>query len=57
MTTTYLEFEKPVAALDARIAELRTTAADGSIDITAEIARLKEKSGRLLAKTYASLTP
>lgn len=54
---SYLDFEKPIAALDARIAELRLTAADGSVDIAAEIARLEEKSARALAKAYASLTP
>ena len=54
---SYLDFEKPIAALDARIAELRLTAADGSVDIGAEIARLEEKSARALAKAYASLTP
>jgi acetyl-CoA carboxylase carboxyl transferase subunit alpha len=54
---SFLEFEKPVAALEARIAELRTTAADGDIDISAEIARLEKKSAALLASTYAALTP
>ena len=35
---TYLEFEKPIAALDQRIAELRDTATSGDIDIEPEIA-------------------
>lgn len=54
---TYLEFEKPVAALEARIAELRATASDGDVDISAEIRRLEMKSADLLASTYAALTP
>jgi acetyl-CoA carboxylase carboxyl transferase subunit alpha len=54
---SYLEFEKPVAALEARIAELRDTAAGGDVDLTAEIARLERKSADLLASTYAALTP
>lgn len=54
---SYLEFEKPVAALDARIAELRATAAEGDLDISAEIARLERKSADLLASTYKALTP
>lgn len=54
---SYLEFEKPVAELDARIEELRATAADGDLDLAAEVARLEEKSARLLARTYAALTP
>ena len=54
---TYLEFEKPIAALDARITELRDTASAGSIDIDAEVARLEAKSSKLLRDTYAKLTP
>ena len=54
---SYLEFEKPVAALEARIAELRETAKGGDVDITSEIDRLERKSAQLLASTYAALTP
>ncbi|SMC31281.1 acetyl-CoA carboxylase carboxyltransferase subunit alpha [Novosphingobium sp. B1] len=54
---SYLEFEKPVAALEARIAELRETAQSGDIDIASEIRRLESKSGELLASTYRALTP
>jgi len=54
---SYLEFEKPVAALEARIAELRETAQGGDIDITSEIRRLENKSAELLASTYKALTP
>jgi len=54
---SYLEFEKPIAALDTRIAELRAVADGGDIDISAEIERLEAKSAGLLASTYRSLTP
>ena len=54
---TFLEFEKPVAALEARISDLRATAADGDLDISSEIARLESKSASLLASTYKALTP
>lgn len=54
---SYLEFEKPIAALEARIAELRETAQSGALDIGAEIRRLEAKSAELLASTYRSLTP
>ncbi|WP_373487001.1 acetyl-CoA carboxylase carboxyltransferase subunit alpha [Blastomonas sp.] len=54
---TYLDFEKPIAALEARIGELRDTADDGEIDIASEIERLAAKSRKLLASTYAGLTP
>ncbi|WP_294391836.1 acetyl-CoA carboxylase carboxyltransferase subunit alpha [uncultured Sphingomonas sp.] len=55
----YLEFEKPIAELEARIVELRDTADanDGTLDIEAEVAKLQVKSERLLRDTYAKLTP
>jgi len=54
---TYLEFEKPIAELDARIAALRETANNGAVDIDAEVARLDAKSTKLLREIYAKLTP
>ncbi len=54
---SYLEFEKPVAALESRIAELRAAAAGGDVDLSSEIRRLETKSADLLASTYAALTP
>lgn len=55
--TSYLEFEKPLAALDARISELRSTAEDGGLDLSSEIAKLEQKSRRMLSRMYADLTP
>jgi acetyl-CoA carboxylase carboxyl transferase subunit alpha len=54
---TYLDFEKPIAELETRVAELRETANAGSIDIDTEISRLEAKSTKLLQETYARLTP
>ena len=54
---TFLDFEKPIAELEARVAELRETANAGSIDIGAEIAKLETKSAKLLRETYSRLTP
>ena len=54
---TYLEFEKPIAALDAKIRELRETATAGDIDIDSEVGKLEAKSAKLLRETYAKLTP
>jgi acetyl-CoA carboxylase carboxyl transferase subunit alpha len=54
---TFLDFEKPIAELETRVAELRHTARAGSIDIDAEIGRLEAKSAKLLRDTYARLTP
>src|SRR3546814_15031538 len=54
---TYLEFEKPVAALRAQIVDLRETANGGEIDISSEIEKLEAKAERQLRETYAKLTP
>ncbi|HSJ77133.1 MAG TPA: acetyl-CoA carboxylase carboxyltransferase subunit alpha [Erythrobacter sp.] len=55
---SYLEFEKPVAAIDAKIAELRSAAGeDGSVDISKELVRLEKKSAELLAAAYSTLSP
>ena len=54
---SYLEFEKPVAALESRLAELRAAAEGDDVDISSELQRLEEKSADLLASIYGSLTP
>ena len=54
---TYLEFEKPIADLEKRVAELRDTASSGSLDIDSEISKLESKSTKLLKDTYSRLTP
>jgi acetyl-CoA carboxylase carboxyl transferase subunit alpha len=54
---TFLDFEKPIAELDARIEELRETASAGEANIEAEITKLEERSARLLRDTYTKLTP
>ncbi|ATW04268.1 acetyl-CoA carboxylase carboxyltransferase subunit alpha [Sphingopyxis sp. BSNA05] len=55
--TSYLDFEKPIAALEARILELRDTADEGSLDIETEIEKLQVKSAKMLSDTYAKLSP
>jgi acetyl-CoA carboxylase carboxyl transferase subunit alpha len=54
---TYLDFEKPIAELETRVAELKETASAGELDLDAEIARLEAKSSKLLRDTYAKLSP
>ena len=54
---SFLDFEKPVAALEERIAQLRSVNALHDVDVASEIGRLETKSAELLASTYASLTP
>lgn len=53
----YLDFEKPVAELQARIAELREASEGGTLDIAAEVQKIEAKADRLLRDTYAKLTP
>ncbi len=53
---SYLDFEKPVAELDAKLDELRTLAASGS-DIGDEIVRIEERASQALIDVYANLTP
>ncbi len=54
---TYLEFEKPFAVLEARIAELRAASEGDDVDISQELRRLEKKSADLLAGTYKALSP
>ena len=53
----YLDFEKPIAELETRVAELRQTATKGEIDIDPEIGRLEAKAEKLLQETYSRLSP
>ncbi|GGD78044.1 acetyl-CoA carboxylase carboxyltransferase subunit alpha [Croceicoccus mobilis] len=56
---SYLEFEKPLAELEAQIKSLRDTAAKGDVDvdIDGEVARLEEKASAQLAQIYRNLSP
>src|SRR6201996_4735353 len=53
----FLDFEKPIAELRNRVAELRDTADSGSLDIEAEVGKLEAKADKMLRDTYAKLTP
>ncbi len=55
--TSFLDFEKPVAALEARIGELRDTAAAGDLNIDSEIDKLQQRSSKMLTDLYARLSP
>jgi acetyl-CoA carboxylase carboxyl transferase subunit alpha len=54
---TYLDFEKPIAELEARVRELKETADNGEIDIEAEVGKLEGKASKLLKDTYSKLSP
>ena len=53
---TYLDFEKPIAELEARVRELKETADNGEIDIQPEVDKLEAKASNLLTDTYSKLS-
>ncbi len=56
MKTTFLDFEQPVAELEAKIDELRYAQDDSALDISEDIARLQKKSQALTKEIYGKLT-
>jgi acetyl-CoA carboxylase carboxyl transferase subunit alpha len=54
---SYLDFEKPVAELEAKVEELRAMQGDDAVSITDEVARLEQKAAQALKDLYATLTP
>jgi len=52
-----LDFEKPIAELEAMLKELRHLSAEQDLNISDEIARLEAKSKALTDSIFASLTP
>jgi acetyl-CoA carboxylase carboxyl transferase subunit alpha len=52
----YLEFEQPIADLQAKIEELRLVGSDNSLNITDEIARLQDKSKSLTESIFGNLS-
>lgn len=57
MKTTFLDFEQPIAELEAKIEELRYVQDDSAVDISEEIQRLQKKSAALTKEIYGKLTP
>jgi acetyl-CoA carboxylase carboxyl transferase subunit alpha len=57
MKATFLDFEQPIAELEAKIDELRYVQDDSAVDISEEIQRLQKKSQALTRDLYAKLTP
>ncbi|MDQ3216054.1 MAG: acetyl-CoA carboxylase carboxyltransferase subunit alpha, partial [Pseudomonadota bacterium] len=55
--TTFLDFEQPIAELEAKIDELRFVQDDSAVDISEEIDQLQKKSQGLLKEIYARLSP
>ncbi|WP_150914111.1 acetyl-CoA carboxylase carboxyl transferase subunit alpha [Marinobacter halotolerans] len=57
MNPNYLDFEQPIADLEAKIEELRMVGNDTDINITDEITRLKKKSVSLTESIFSDLKP
>ena len=55
--TAFLDFEQPIAELEAKIDELRFVQDDSAVDISEEIGRLQQKSQGLLKEIYTKLSP
>ncbi len=57
MNLNFLDFEQPIAELEAKIQELRMVGKDTDINITDEITRLEAKSKQLMKDVFSRLTP
>jgi len=57
MNLDFLDFEQPIAELEAKIEELRLVGSDAEINIQDEIDKLTSKSHKLTASIFAKLTP
>jgi len=57
MDLNFLDFEQPIAELEAKIDELRFVGDDSKLNISEEIGRLKNKSESLTKRIFADLNP
>jgi len=57
MDLKFLDFEQPIAELEAKIDELRYVGDDSEININEEVTRLKDKSESLTKSIFAKLSP
>jgi acetyl-CoA carboxylase carboxyl transferase subunit alpha len=56
MNLNFLDFEQPIAELEAKIEELRLVGSDSEINISDEIKRLQQKSNELTKNVFSSLS-
>lgn len=54
---TYLDFEKPIAELEGKVAELRSIGDGDGVQISDEVRKLEQKAKTALVDTYSRLTP
>jgi acetyl-CoA carboxylase carboxyl transferase subunit alpha len=57
MAVAFLDFEQPIAELEAKIEELKHVTSDSEVNIQEEIGRLQAKSRQLTTSIFSSLTP
>jgi acetyl-CoA carboxylase carboxyl transferase subunit alpha len=57
MAMNFLEFEQPIAELEAKIEELKFLGSDASVNISEEIKRLQTKSRALTTSIFSNLSP
>src|SRR5277367_635329 len=57
MAVAFLDFEQPIAELEAKIEELKHVTSESEVNIQEEIARLQAKSRQLTVSIFANLTP
>jgi len=57
MNINFLDFEQPIAELEAKIDELRYVSDDADVNINEEVAKLREKSRTLTETIFSNLTP
>ncbi len=57
MNPDYLDFEQPIAELEAKIDELRLVESDNEFNLNEEIAKLQAKSKNLIESIFSNLTP
>lgn len=56
MAYNYLQFEQPIAELEAKIEELQLVGNDSGVNIADELSKLREKSRKQTEKIYSDLT-
>ena len=57
MNLSYLDFEQPIAELEAKIEQLQLVGSDNDLDLAEEVGALREKLTKRVEQIYANLTP
>jgi acetyl-CoA carboxylase carboxyl transferase subunit alpha len=57
MAVSFLDFEQPIAELEAKLEELGHLTTDGAVNVEEEIGKLRARSRQLTRSIFANLTP